>query len=250
VIYADLNMLRRGGVLGLLANIEVAPDKGYDAFINETGFDYTRDLDAIAIATDQSQIFLVGRGRFHWDRLKGFAISHHGSCEADACRVAATTAGRWVNLIAIQPDVLAVAISPDRAGADDLRPPGRRRQQEIPAAPIWAKPSHFFLTHPAGLPVPVQIFAISLQSAESVIISAQLQSVQLKAHFSNAATADTARSQLEIQTRRLTSALVVDHEKPDRASMAGLLTAGTFQVIGTDVVGVWPIYSELLKALQ
>jgi hypothetical protein len=250
LIYADIDTLRRAGLLGVLSNIKVAPDKEYDSFIAETGFDYTRDLDAIAVATDASRTFLAGRGRFHWDKLKAFANSHGGTCEADACRVPATTPGRWVNFISVQPDVLAVAISPTQTAADELRPPGRRLQEQIPNAPVWAKLSHDLLTHPIGLPVPLQIFAISLQSAESAILSAELQSLHLKAHFANAAAAETGRRQLEIQTRTLTTALQQNNQRSDRATMAGLLTAGSFHVIGTDVLGTWPIYPELLKAIQ
>jgi hypothetical protein len=201
IVYADLGLLRRAQLLGLLANIKVAPDKEYADFVRETGFDYTRDLDAIVIGSDASQTFLVGRGRFAWDKLKGFAASHQGACSEAGCRVPATTPGRWVNLITVQPDVLAVAVSTNPAGADNLRPPGRRVQEEIPNAPVWAKLSRAMLLNPTGLPLPVRIFVISLQSAGSVTISAVPDKVELRAEFANGATADTARRQLEMQTK-------------------------------------------------
>lgn len=62
LIYADLGVLRRADLLGLLANIKFAPDKEYDAFIAQTGFDYTRDLDAVAIATDPGRSSLLAVG--------------------------------------------------------------------------------------------------------------------------------------------------------------------------------------------
>jgi hypothetical protein len=250
LIYADLGLLRRAGLLGILANMKVAPDQQYDDFIRATGFDYARDLDAIVIATDPTQTYLIGRGRFHWDKLQAFALSHQGSCQDDSCRVPATTPGRWVNFLTIQPDVLAVAVSPNATEADNLRPPGRRLQEQIPEAPVWARLSHALLTNPSGLPVPVQIFAIGLQSAESVTLSAELASLHLKAHFPNGAAANTARRQLEIETRNLAAALTRNNETIDRATLAGLLTAGSFQVIGTDVLGQWPIHTELIRALQ
>ncbi len=250
IVYADIGLLRRAGLLGLLANIKLAPDREYAGFIHQTGFDYTRDLDAIVIATDTTQSFLIGRGRYQWDKLREFALSHQGSCEADSCQVPATTPGRWVNFLTVQPDVLAVAVSPSQTAADNLRPPGRRLQEQIPNAPVWAKLSHALLTTPAGLPLSVQIFAIALQSAESVTLSADPSSVHLKAHFANTAAAATARTQLQIETRTLTAALTRNNEKIDRATAAGLLTAGAFQVAGTDCVGEWPIYPELIRALQ
>ncbi len=246
--YADLGLLRRAQLLGLLANIKVAPDKEYADFVRETGFDYTRDLDAIVIGSDASQTFLVGRGRFAWDKLQGFAASHQGACNEAGCRVPATTPGRWVNLITVQPDVLAVAISTNPAGADDLRPPGRRVQEEIPNAPVWAKLSHAMLLNPTGLPLPVRIFVISLQSAGSVTISAVPDKVELRAEFANGATADTARRQLEMQTKVLRGALGQDAVDP--GSIGGLLMGGNFWVTGSELRGNWPVRAELIRALE
>ncbi len=250
LLYVDLELLRKAQLLGILANVQVAPGQQYADFIHETGFDYTRDLEAVAIGIDPLKTFMIGRGRFHWEKLKSFALSHQGVCESDACRVPATQPGRWVNFVLIQPDVLAVAVSSLPDEGDELRPPGRRQQQEIPNAPVWVSPSHGLLANPAFLPLPVQLFLISLQSAESVFVTAEPHSVHLKAHFANAAAADTARSQLDIQTRTLTKAVTRNHEAIDPATLAGLLTAGSFQVIGTDTLGRWPINPALLKALQ
>ncbi len=248
IVYADLGLLGRAQLLGLLANIKVAPDKEYADFVRETGFDYTRDLDAIVIGSDASQTFLVGRGRFAWDKLKGFAASHQGACSEAGCRVPATTPGRWVNLITVQPDVLAVAVSTNPAGADNLRPPGRRVQEEIPNAPVWAKLSHAMLLNPTGLPLPVRIFVISLQSAGSVTISAVPDKVELRAEFANGATADTARRQLEMQTKVLRGALGQD--AVDAGSIGGLLMGGNFWVTGSELRGNWPVRAELIRALE
>ena len=249
LIYADLGLLRRADLLGLFAHLRVAPDKEYDAFIAQTGFDYTRDLDAVAIAIDPAQIFLVGRGRFVWRKLRGFVLSRGGKCESDACQVPASSAGRWVNFISVQSDVLAVAIGPIQTGADNLRPPGHRVQEEIPDAPVWAKLSHALIANPSKLPLLMQIFVISMQSAESVTVSAHRDSIRLTAHFANGPTAETACRQLELQTKMLNNQFR-PIEKSDRASIAGLLTAGSFQVVGAEVMGTWPIYPELLRALQ
>ncbi len=248
IVYADLGLLGRAQLLGLLANIKVAPDKEYADFVRETGFDYTRDLDAIVIGSDASQTFLVGRGRFAWDKLKGFAASHQGACSEAGCRVPATTPGRWVNLITVQPDVLAVAVSTNPAGADNLRPPGRRVQEEIPNAPVWAKLSRAMLLNPTGLPLPVRIFVISLQSAGSVTISAVPDKVELRAEFANGATADTARRQLEMQTKVLRGALGQD--AVDAGSIGGLLMGGNFWVTGSELRGNWPVRAELIRALE
>jgi len=248
IVYADLGLLRRTQLLGLLSNIKVAPDRQYADFVSQTGFDYTRDLDAIVIGADSSQTFLIGRGRFAWDKLKSFATSHHGWCSDAGCQVPATTPGRWVNLITVQPDVLAVAISASPSDADNLRPPGRRVQEIIPNAPVWTKLSHALLLNPTALPLPVRIFAISLQSAGSVTISAMPDRLELEATFANSAAADTAMRQLQMQTRILTAAL--SKEKADSASIGGLLTGGNFWLAGNELRGQWPVRPEFLRALE
>jgi len=248
IIYADLGLLRRAKLLGLLSNIKVAPDQEYADFVRQTGFDYTRDLDAVVIGTDSSQTFLVGRGRFAWDKLKSFAASHQGSCSDAGCQVPATAPGRWVNLITVQPDVLGVSITASPSAADNLRPPGRRVQEVIPNAPVWAKLSHALLLNPTPLPLPLRIFVISLQSAGSVTISAMPDRLDLQATFANSATADTAMRQLQMQTRILTAAL--SKEKVDSASIGGLLMGGNFWVAGNELRGQWPVRQELLRALE
>jgi len=248
IVYTDLSLLRRAQLLGLLSNIKVASDQEYADFVRQTGFDYTRDLDAIAIGTDASQTFLVGRGRFAWDKLKGFAAAHQGWCTGVGCQVPATIPGRWVNLITVQPDVLAVAIGTSPSGADNLRPPGRRVQELIPNAPVWAKLSHSMMLNPTALPLPVRIFVISLQSAGSVTISAIPDRLELEATFANSATADTAMRQLQMQTRILTAAL--SKEKVDSASIGSLLIGGNFWVAGNELRGQWPVRPELLRALE
>jgi hypothetical protein len=250
LVYTDLDLLRKAQLIGLMAHIKVAPDQEYSDFIRETGFDYTRDLDAIVIGVDASQTFLVGRGKFDWQKLKDFTTSHHGTCTDSGCEVPATTPGRWVNLITVQPDVLAVAISSSPTAADNLRPPGRRVQQEIPNAPVWAKLSNGMLTNPTTLPLPLRIFAIDLQSASSVTVFATADRLQLHATFANPAAADSAKGQLQIQTRLLTSALQQSGEKADSASIAGMLTAGTFRTSGEDLDGTWPLRREFLRALE
>jgi hypothetical protein len=103
----------------------------------------------------------------------------------------------------------------------------------------------------------MRILAISLQSADRVVLSlgpaANQQaafSIELQATFSIEPTAETARKQLEIQTKMLTLGLERAHKKPNPADLTGLLAAGTFQRVRKQVIGTWPVRQELLKALE
>jgi hypothetical protein len=62
--------------------------------------------------------------------------------------------------------------------------------------------------------------------------------------------AETTRGQLELDTKMLKLELAREHQQPNPADLTGLLAAGTFQVIDTEVIGAWPIKKELLNSLQ
>jgi len=256
--YINIAALRQGGLLHLLTGISPASERDYTDFVSNTNFDYTRDMDALAggVSSD-SDIFFLIRGRFDWSKLRQFAIAHGGTCEDEACRAPSSKPHRWVNFIRVQPDTIALAISQSAAAADLLRPPGRRLQDMPPGDPVWVSLSPSLLKDPSGLPKPLQIFAISMQAAGSVVLSAgraehsnEAFTVQLEAAFPNAPSADTTCKQLKIQTQMLKLELAHEQHEPNPADLTGLLAAGAFQAGGTRVFGTWPVRKELLAALE
>jgi hypothetical protein len=128
----------------------------------------------------------------------------------------------------------------------------------LPGDPVWIKISPALLQNPVDIPVPLRIFAISLQSARLVIVSldpaegdAQAAfEIRLDAVCPNKVTADTIRNQLELQTKLLKLELARERQQPNPADLTGLLTAGSFQVVNRHVIGTWPVRNELLKTLQ
>jgi hypothetical protein len=255
--YVDFSALRKGGLLHLFAGITPASEKDYRDFVASTHFDYARDLDALAGGFDSDQIFFLIRGRFDWGELRRFAIADGGTCDEDACRAPGIKPNRWVNFIRIQPDTIALAIGQNATAADAMRPPGRRLQNSPPGDPLWVSVSPTLIKDPTTLPGPLRIFALSLQPAASVLLSAgkaehsnEAFTVQLEAAFPNAPSADTTCKQLQIQTRLLKLELARENRQPSAADLTGLLTAGTFQVGNTHVFGTWPVRKELLKALE
>ena len=257
--YVSLADLRRGGLLHLLTGMTPAgTEKDYADFVSATGFDYGRDLDALAGGVNErNEIFFVLRGRFDWAKLKQFATAHGGSCDDEACRAPGTRPHRWVNFIRVQPDVVALAVSPNATAADLLRPPGRRVQELPLGDPVWVRVSPALIKDPTGLPKPLQIFMITMQGADSVLLSAgraersdQAFTLQLEAVFPNAASADTTCKQLQLQTRMLKVALANENHQPSPGDLTGLLTAGSFQVGNARVFGSWPVEKQLLEAMQ
>lgn len=257
--FIDVELLRRAGILEVLSPGRLGEDPEYQRFQRETHFDYRQDLDALegSIEADRAAFFL--RGRFDRRELWRYAASRGGRCDGEWCRVPATTPGRWVSFALPQSDVLALSVG--------LRPSeqvtrldrkDRERSSSPSADPVWLQVSQRLLQQPAELPLPLQVLAISLQSANPVIVSAGTAGegepgrflLKLDAQFSNRAAADTIRNQLELETKSISLALARQHHPSDPKDFTGLLASGTFQVSDRHMLGRWVIRPELLHSLE
>ncbi len=254
--FADLQMLRSTGYLRLFESVKRNPEADYSTFVRETGFDYTKHLDALAGLSDGREFLFALRGRFDWSKLRRYAEAHGGDCPGAVCKVPTSKPGRWASFRSIQPDVMALAVGADTAAAEFIRPSGRVVPW-LSDAPVWIRPSRGLLEKPAELPVAIRIFAISLQSSDSVVLSLRPSArhgaafeLQLDAHFANSPTAETASKQLEIDTKMLKIALAREGQPIGAADLTGLLTSGSFEVVHSRVIGAWPVPRDLLASLQ
>ena len=243
----------------MLSGSKPGGEAEYNRFVQETQFDYSKDLDAVAGAATGTQTFVLARGRFDWNKLQQYAQHHGGTCRHDICRMPASQPGRWVSFLPIQTDVIAVALSADEDAVEQLTPEHRRAPEPVLSGqPIWVELSKSLRTNPLSLPLGVRIFAVALQSADEVILSVGRSAdnshaafnLELDARCPNAATAASTRNQLEIETKMLNIELTREHAQANPADLTGLLTSGAFQVIGNRVVGTWPVRKELLNTLQ
>ncbi len=257
VFFVNVDTLRRAGILRLLAGAATAKDSDYSAFVRETHFDYTKDINAIAGSADAAQVCLLIRGRFDWTLLRGYARKHGGRCKNRFCETPSSTTGRWASFFPLQPDVMALAISGNRVAARVLRD-RHEITRAVPQEPLWVSLSQAVLKNTTALPTAIRIFAISLQSADSVVLSlgpasppgeAEFQ-LQLKAECANAITAQSMRNQLELETKFLKLAFARQHTPPNGSDLGTLLTQGSFRASGNKVFGNWPISKELLNSLQ
>jgi hypothetical protein len=258
VFYAEVNTLRRAGILSLLTGSNRPTEAEYASFVQTTHFDYSRDLDAVAGAVSGDNVLLALQGRFDWVRIRTYVQQQGGTCTNDSCCLPAQRTGNYVNLIRIQPDVIGVALQKH----ESLRAPIYPRQQHLiralPPEPVWIGISPALLKNPASLPVALRIFAISLQPADSVLIalgptpadSAGAFEIRLRAQCPSAASAETVKSQFEIETKMLKLELSHEHEQPNPADLTGLMTSGTFATNGNELTGKWLVRKELLKTLQ
>ncbi len=251
--YANVAALRAAGFLQLIEGAQ-APD--YRAFVRETGFDYSRDLDALAGAADGHQMWCVLRGHFDWRKLREYVKRHGGECGNGECNIATSTPGRRASFRSVQPDVMALAVSPGGDAARAMRESSSEASFPT-SAPVWVKPSHALLANPAQLPLALRIFAISLQSSHSLLVSLRQAdrsgdafTIEVDAAFENRPTAETARQQLELNTGLLKRALSREHASTNPGDLTALLTSGVFRVEQQHLFGDWRVSQELLQALR
>ena len=256
-VFINVDTLRRANLLKLLEASKPDQEHDYQTFVRETGFDYTRDIDALAARGDAQTMFFIIRGRFEWSKLEAYAKNHGGRCDPAFCKLPTSRPGRWASFLRVQPDVIALAVSVDPADVLVLTPRRIDHPDAIPSQPVWVSIAHSLLSNPKDLPVALRIFAIAMQSTDRVTLSigqgtatdGQFE-LKLEASCHNAAIADTARMQLENNTKLLKLELAREHQQPNPADLTGLLTSGTFQVAGNSLIGRWPVQRELLNSLQ
>jgi hypothetical protein len=257
IFFANVADLREAGVLGFFAGSKSIEETEYREFVRQTHFDYERDIQAMAGAADGTEILFIIRGRFDWSRLHDYVLAHGGSCKNSFCNLPTSKPGRWASFLSVQPDVMGLAVGNDRTAALALSPRRDRVVQQISSKPVWVRVSRKLLGNPLSLPVPARIFFISLQFADRVLFSLDSGAkdgaaftLQLDAQCPSTATAETIKSQLQLQTRILRMELAREHQQPSPADLTGLLVSGSFQVSNQHVIGTWPIHKELLNTLR
>jgi hypothetical protein len=256
-VFLNVSVLRQAGLLNLIQASRPAQDSDYLQFIRDTGFDYARDIERIAARGTEGQIFLLVRGRFDWARLREYASRHGGTCNEKFCQAPTAHAGRWASFLQVQSDMAGIALSADPADVLLLSPRKIERPAEIPNAPLWVSLPHAVLSDTKSLPVPMRLFALALQSADSVVIMAEQTAggssdleVRLRAVYENTAAAHTIRTQLEMDTKLLRMELEREHQHVSEGDLTGLLTSGIFEQSGSAITGRWPLRREFLKALE
>jgi hypothetical protein len=124
VIYADVAALRDSAFLARLIAIAPAPaeDPEYTEFVNATGFDYTKDLDHVAIAvipaSPRPVVWTIAEGRFDQQKIAAYAL-RTGKAEQQAGQTVyvmpASTPGDNINLTFLSPNRIKLVTGPPTA---------------------------------------------------------------------------------------------------------------------------------------
>ncbi len=149
LLHVDVARLRRVSALEPLLKARVDPDPDYAAFVNQTGFDYQKDLDEAAVAWLPGRVYIVARGRFDSARLRQYALAQGGSCAGQRlerpCQMLASLPNRRISFLLLSSSVLGIATAPESDAALQLKrevepnaePLARAAAAESPAALLW-----------------------------------------------------------------------------------------------------------------
>lgn len=244
----DVASLRRAGLI----ESKAAPEPDYRQFVDGTGFDYRRDLDSLSASFSQSGSYFIARGRFHWDKLRDYAMHQGGSCYRELCRVAGSRPERHISFLPLRGDAIALAVSTDDLAATRLTKTGPPIAASIPVSPVWISVPGSELRRQHSLPPGMHLMLSALTGTDRIVITFGPAGKGIEARMeATCRTADDAKtlaSRLRSVTTLFKEAAARD-KQPDDDEITALLTSGSFDQNDRRVNGKWPVRRTLLDAL-
>jgi hypothetical protein len=254
VLFIDVAALRSTGILEKLVGSTVAEEPEYKAFVQQSGFDYKRDLDRVIVNSAEGTHYLLAEGRFEWNKLKKYAESQGGSCDGDFCTVKGSTPGRVVSFYPVSKHYLAISSSqnPNAAREINSRSPVKL-SYDIPDRPLWLHVPSSVLRRQTDLPAGTRLFTRALEPAQRVMFSLgpQAEKFELKMDVTCRTPEDAVvlKNQLEGITKLLQSLIAREKQSPTTRDLSSVLTSGAFERIAEHVIGRWPIDKAFVDSL-
>jgi hypothetical protein len=245
VVFVDFAALRNAGVLQLLGASKVGEDPEYQAFVRKTEFDYQQDLDTALVAFAPTGKYLLLEGRFDWTSLHSYVKGERGQCYNAFCKMTGSAPDRRISFFPLQPNLMAMAVSPDDSAALRLETVAPGPQPEVPDAPVWLSIPAPLLRSRADLPSGTRMFARTVESAQSLTLAFAPEGGRLAAKLNVRCGSEQDAAQMAAQlsesTRLLREAIIRENHQPNPADLSGVLAAGSFRSEGARVLGYWPI---------
>lgn len=253
LLYADVDAMRKSGILSMLSGSKSTDDPDYKDFVQQTGFDYRHDLDAVAATFRSEQVFFAVRGHFDWDKLVAYAKKRGGSCKDAYCVTDASTPPRRISFHKLRSNLMGLAVSPDDMAAYQVARNASKVTPFSPDAPIWALVPSAVLKESGKLPAGTQAFALALEKADRAIFSIGPDGDHLKVSVNvtckNADAASNLLVQLESTTNLLRRMLARENRTANPQDLSGVLVAGTFRRDDRKVYGEWPIQRAFVESI-
>ena len=251
VLYVDVSQLRMSGLLHQIAGQPGAEDPEYQRFVEASGFDYRRDLDAALVELRSGGAFMVLKGRFDRARLEEYAGAHGGQCAGEFCALPGSRPERHISFHPMESRLLALASGSDPMAAASIKKNASVPPFEAPSAPIWMHlPASAFHAEPE-LPLGISAFLEALDGAQQALLRVEMSGsgfeIALAAPCESADKARTIADRLSRATATLKDLVARSGKPPEPASPAAILLAGTFSADQTVVRGQWPLSKAALE---
>jgi hypothetical protein len=253
LLYANVDAMRKAGILTMLAGSKATDDADYKDFLQQTGFDYRHDLDAVAATMRSGQVFFALRGRFDWDKLTAYAKKRGGSCKESYCVTDGSQPSRRISFHKLRSNLMAMAVSPDDMAAYQVARNASHLNPFSPDAPVWVMVPAAVLKEANSLPAGTQAFALALEKADRAIFSIGPDGDHLKVMVNvtckNAEAASNLLVQLERTTNQLRHMLAQENRTANPQDLSGVLVAGTFRRDDRKVYGEWPLQRAFVESI-
>lgn len=257
LLYLDVAALRKDGILDLVAGSKAAEDPDYRQFIEQTGFDYQTDLDAVAASFAPGSTYFAVRGRFRWKQLTSYAESHGGHCRDTICTMAGSAPDRNISFYPLESNILAMAVAAQPTAVTRIvaAPRGQPASAApLPAAgPLWMSVPPPVFENLDSFPDGTRSFLSPLARAARITFAAgpKGNAIELRLEVTCATPEMAAElvKRLSDTTGLLKEMLGRDHLTPNPRDLSGVLVAGSFEQRQTQVIGTWPIERDFVEAL-
>ncbi len=252
-VYIDVDALRRSGILNLVAGSRAAEEPDYRRFVEQTGFDYRTDLDAVAAAFLHGNVYFALRCRFDWRQLSKYAREQGGACQNTVCNMPASTPDRFISFYPLKSDILAMAVSTEARGVSMVGPSQWHNPPQMPPEPVWISAPSFAFNDVKALPEGTHSFLSPLAQAQRITFAVGPQGdrlqIRLEVACANPEGAAALADQLNKTTELLKKMLERQHMTPNPRDLSGVLVAGNFQQQNQRVLGTWPVERGFIEAL-
>jgi hypothetical protein len=231
----DVAVLRKSGLLSVLAAKPQSEEPEYRGFVESTGFDYQKDLDHVAAVFTPDATYFVVRGHFDWVKLEAFAKAGGGTCYERLCRMPGSIPERRISFLPLQANVMALAVSKDDLAAAKLRETRAPGDFQKLRDPVWISiPANGLKRAEDAVPA-MRLVAATVAGADRVTLTlGPKEGGDYAARLEAICASPQAAASIAEQLKKVTAALK---------------TTGTFQQSNLKVFGYWPISKGLFENL-
>jgi hypothetical protein len=253
VLYVDVGLLRKTGILEQLAGKPGGEEADYRQFVEASGFDYRRDLDAVLVERRRGTALFVLKGRFDQERMETYVRTNGGLCARSFCSLPGSVPERRISFQPLGRRVMALSAGTDSMGAAAIHEHASQPGFDPPSGPVWISvPASSFHPEPDSPPW-LNVLFEALQGAQRAVFTLEVHAdgfaLVLNAPCGSSAKAKEVADRLTNTTAGLKDLIARSGSAPEPSSPAAALSAGTFRAEQATVRGNWPLSRAFFEGL-